>query len=307
MSATIANLGQARRWNGDTGQRWLAERARHAAVRERLIPHLLRGAAIAPGDRVLDIGCGCGESTVAAARAAGANGRVVGLDLSDPLLTVARRTAAVTEPHAVAVDAAATDAVAANIEFRRGDAQTYPLLAAAFDVVISSFGVMFFDDPTAAFGNLRAALRPGGRLAFLSWQDELRNEVFAIPLRVLDRHGGLGAPTDDPFSDPGRVTALLTDAGFTRIDVESVHEPARIGSDVDDVMTYIRQTTRVRDLLGRLPDAATVNRVLAAMAEQFTAHRSRDGVWVTAAAWLVTAHAPAPSAQSRSHAPMEPS
>lgn len=278
--AATANVTQAQRWNGETGRRWISQRDRHAAVRERLTPRLLEGAAIVPGDRVLDVGCGCGEPTVAAARAAGPGGHVLGLDLSAPMLTVARRFAA--------------GSGVANVDFREGDAQTYPLPPAGFDVVISSFGVMFFDDSCAAFGNLRRALRPGGRLAFLSWQDGLRNEVFAIPLRVLRRHGAAvdAATGDDLFADPDRITALLTEAGFADVHVAAVREPARLGSDVADVMSYVRETTRVRDLLARLPDARTVDRVLAATAEQFAARERPDGVWVTAAAWLVTARAP---------------
>lgn len=159
--------------------------------------------------------------------------------------------------------------------------------------MISSFGVMFFDDPGAAFGDLRRALRPGGRLAFLSWQDGLHNEVFAIPLRVLGRHGAAAdaATGDDLLAAPDRITALLTEAGFADIHVAAVREPARLGSDVADVMRYVRETTRVRDLLARLPDRRTVDRVLAATAEQFAARERPDGVWVTAAAWLVTARA----------------
>lgn len=109
--AATANVAQAQRWNGETGRRWISQRDRHAAVRERLTPRLLEGAAIAPGDRVLDVGCGC-EPTVAAARAAGPGGRVLGLDLSAPILAVARRFAA--------------GSGVANVDFREGDAQTYP-------------------------------------------------------------------------------------------------------------------------------------------------------------------------------------
>ncbi|GIH18893.1 class I SAM-dependent methyltransferase [Rugosimonospora africana] len=275
----VANAVQAQRWNGDTGRRWIAQRERHAAVRQRLMPYLLRAAAVRPGDRVLEVGCGCGELTVALARAARPGGRVLGLDLSGPILAVARRLAA--------------EAGAAEVRFVRGDAQVRRLPAAAYDVVVSGFGVMFFDDPAAAFGNLLGALRPDGRLAFLCWQDELDNEVFSIPLRACLAHSRLtGVGGGDPFADPGWVSALLGRVGYTDVQVVPVREPARIGMDVSDVLGYLCDTSRVRELMARLGDESAAAWVRAAMAEQLTERQRPDGVWVEAAAWLVTAVAP---------------
>jgi SAM-dependent methyltransferase len=275
----VVNAAQAQRWNGDTGRRWIAQRQRHASVRQRLAPHLLRAAAIRPGDRVLDVGCGCGELTIAAAWAARPGGSLLGLDLSGPILAVARRLAA--------------EAGAAEVQFVQGDAQVHPLPVAAYDVVVSSFGVMFFDDPAAAFGNLLGALWPGGRLAFLCWQDDLHNEVFSIPLRAFLAHAGLtGVAGGDPFADPGWVSGLLVGAGYADVQVVAVREPARIGSDVPDVLGYLCDTSRVRELMARLDDESVAARVRAAMAEQLTACQHPDGVWVEAAAWLVTAVAP---------------
>jgi hypothetical protein len=149
---------------------------------------------------------------------------------------------------------------------------------------------MFFDDPAAAFGNIRAAVRPGGRLAFLCWQDDLRNEVFSVPLRAFTTHTRLPGPVgDDLFADPRRVTDLLTGAGFTGVRIEAVREPARIGSDVADVMGYVRNTSKVRELMAQLDDEELAQRVLASMVEEFAARQDPDGVWVDAVAWLVTA------------------
>ncbi|MEV4348494.1 class I SAM-dependent methyltransferase [Actinoplanes sp. NPDC049596] len=221
-------------------------------MREPLLPHLYRAAGVRAGERVLDVGCGCGDTTVAFGRVAG---DVVGVDVSEPLLDVARRVET------------------GNVRFVRADAQTCAL--GSFDVVVSSFGVMFFDDPVAAFRNLRGT---GGRLAFLCWQDALVNEVFAIPLRVLGGRGGV-----DPFADPGWIEAMLLEAGYVDVRVAGLRETVRLGADARDVTAYSLGSAQVRELAGDLGQAA--RKILGAFRER----ERPDGVWVEAAAWSVTA------------------
>lgn len=271
----MKGASQAERWNGATGHRWVAQRERHAALREAATPHLLRAAAVAPGDRVLDVGCGCGELTLRLAEMSGVDGAVLGIDISAVMLAVAR---ALGGPR--------------DARFVQGDAQVYPFAPAAFDVVVSGFGVMFFDDPAAAFANLRAALRPGGRLAFLCWRDDSHNEVFGLPLRAFQAHGVSVDPGElDLFADPHRVADLLIGAGFAGVRVTAVHGPGRLGADVADVLDYVCGTSRVCDLLAGL-DEALARRVLATMAEWYTSRARPDGVWVETASWLVTARNP---------------
>ncbi len=276
-----ANAAQAQRWNGESGRQWIAHRERHLAGHQQLIRHLFGAAGISPGERVLDVGCGCGETTIAAARAArdpgepGSSGGAVGLDLSGPMLEVARRLAA--------------GAGVANAGFVQGDAQACPLRRDSCDVMISSFGVMFFDDPAAAFANIVAALRRRGRLAFLCWQDDMRNEVFAIPLRAFLACTRLPRPAGNLFVDPRQVAGLLSGAGCADIQIDAVSEPAWMGSDVADVMSYVRGMRMTRSLAADLGDEALTGRVLATIAEQYAARQRPDGVWVRAAAWLVTA------------------
>lgn len=289
-----ANAAQVRRWNGESGRYWIAHRERHLARHQSLIPHLFGAAAIAPGERVLDVGCGCGVTTIMAARAASgasgdrpggwwpglgeqdAGGGAVGLDVSGPMLEVARRRAA--------------QAGAVNAGFVQGDAQACPLRPESCDVMISSFGVMFFEDPAAAFANIAAALRPRGRLAFMCWQGDMLNELFAIPLRAFGNVMQLPGPVGgDLFGDPRQVTELLSGSGWENIHIEAVSGPAWMGSDVTDVMSYVRGMPMIRNLAADLADQALTERVLATVAEQYSARQHLDGVWVHAAAWLVTA------------------
>jgi ubiquinone/menaquinone biosynthesis C-methylase UbiE len=287
-----ANAAQAQRWNGEGGRYWIAHRERHLAAHRYLLPHLLGAAAISAGERVLDVGCGCGATTIAAAQAArgtagtgplarlprgSESGTAVGLDLSGPMLDVARSLAA--------------QAGVANAGFVQGDAQVCPLRRESCDVMISSFGVMFFDDPAAAFANMAAALRRRGRLAFLCWQHDMHNELFAIPLRAFGTHTRLPGPAaGDLFTEPRQVTELLSGTGWEGIQIDAVSEPAWMGSDVADVMSYVRGMPMIRSLAAQLGNEALTERVLAVIAEQYAARQRPDGVWVRAAAWLVTAH-----------------
>jgi len=274
-----ANAAQAQAWNGDDGRHFVAERARHERMHERLTSRLLDAAAISAGDSVLDIGCGCGQTTLAAARAA-APGHVLGVDLSAPMLAVARRLAG-------------RDG-ARNARFEQADAQTRAFPAAGFDVALSSFGVMFFDDPPAAFANIAAALRPGGRVAFLCWQEAARNEFLAVPLAAVAAHAAMpempGAGEPGPFSlaDPQRIRSLLASAGFADISISGLEEPMRVGDDVQDVIGYYRGLPIARQMLAGAGEQATAS-VLETLRAALGPHQGDDGVTLGSAAWLVTA------------------
>jgi ubiquinone/menaquinone biosynthesis C-methylase UbiE len=287
-----ANAAQVQRWNGESGRYWIAHRERHLAGHRYLLPHLFGAAAISAGEHVLDVGCGCGATTIAAAQAAhgtagvapparlpsgGESGTAVGLDLSRPMLDVARSLAG--------------QAGAANARFVQGDAQACPLRPESCDVMISSFGVMFFDNPAAAFASMAATLRRRGRLAFLCWQNDMHNEVFAIPLRAFAGHMRLPGPAvGNLFTEPRQLIELLSGTGWEGIQVDAVSEPAWMGSDVADVMSYVRGMPTMRGLAAGLGNEALTERVLAVIAEQYAARQRPDGVWVRAAVWLITAH-----------------
>jgi len=179
---------------------------------------------------------------------------------------------------------------AGNVAFVRADAQACPLRRESYDVMISSFGVMFFANPAAAFASIAASLRPGGRLAFLCWRPDAENEVFAIPQRAFNAIAPGSLPArDDLFADPERLSGLLASAGWTDIRTDPVTQPAWIGSDVEDVMGYARGMELVRRVAEAAGDDLLVERALAVMAAEYGARQAPDGVWVEAAAWLVTA------------------
>ena len=279
MACVTVNAEQAEDWNGASGQEFIDHRERHERMLGRLKARLLSAARIQDGEKVLDVGCGCGDMTIAAARAAG-GGHAVGADFSRIQVAEARRLAA--------------SAGVANARFEVADVQVYPFQAGSFDVVLSSFGVMFFDDPTAAFGNMRRALRRGGRLAFVCWRTRAENPVFTTgfaeeaALLGLCETPGPGAAFS--LADAGQAAALLAAAGFGGIEFAKADEPMLIGRDVDDVLEYDRSSADVTEILAGLSPAraAELTRLLR---DRLTAYASPDGVTMPAAAWLVTAQA----------------
>ncbi|MVU82555.1 methyltransferase domain-containing protein [Nocardia sp. ET3-3] len=247
-----------------------------------LTARIVEAAAIEAGAVVVDIGCGAGDTTYAAA-AAGA-GRVVGVDVSAPLLAEAERRR--------------TGREAGEVTFIRADAQTYGFAAGSFDAAISRFGLMFFSDPRIAFANIATALRPGGRLVFSSWQSPQRNEYFTLPLSVLAARVPLpNQKADGPggfsLADPDRIRDLLSGAGFDQITITSVEDTPWIARDVDDAVSYLRSTTLARSVLPTLDDEANHaldNELRMALAPKQTA----DGLRLGTATWLVEARYSAP-------------
>jgi SAM-dependent methyltransferase len=279
VAFVAVNAEQAEDWNGASGQEFIDQRERHERMLGRLKARLLAAARIQNGEQVLDVGCGCGDVTMLAARAAG-RGHALGADFSRIQVAEARRLAAC--------------AGVANARFEVADVQVYPFQAGSFDVVLSSFGVMFFDDPAAAFGNLRKALRGGGRLAFVCWRTRAENPAFtagfaeAAALLGLCEMPGAGAAFS--LADTGRAGAWLSDAGFGAIEFAKVDEPMLIGRDVDDVLEYERTSPTATEILtGLSPTQAT--ELTSLVRDRLAAYASPDGVTMPGAAWLVTAQA----------------
>lgn len=274
----IVNADQYAAWNGDIGRRWAEDPDRRDKVLAPVADSLLTAAGLAPGDAVLDIGCGCGATTLAAARAAGPTGSALGIDLSEPMLEVARRRA-----HERAV---------ANVRLEQADAQTHALAWAAFDVAISRFGTMFFADQVAAFTNIAGALRPGARLCLATWQPLAANDWLTIPGAMLLRYGTLPEAADGPGmfaqSDPAALTAMLTTAGFDAVHSKPVTVTLTIGANPAEAAEYLAASGPGRAMLDTIADdvrPAAIGAVRAALAE----HAGPGGVRLDAAIWLTTA------------------
>jgi SAM-dependent methyltransferase len=237
---------------------------------------LCEAIVVGPADRVLDIGCGTGQSTRDAARAA-VSGSALGVDISHEMLERARLRTAEEGLH--------------NVTFEHGDAQVHPFPPAHFDVVISRFGTMFFADPIAAFTNIARAARTGARLVMMVWQSEERNE-WAIAIRHALTAGGAPGPATgpDPFSlaDPAAVQSILAAAGFVEVRITDVREPVYYGPDAAAALDLVRDMRAPREMLARL-GAAAAQRALARLRETLAAHQTSGGVQFDSRAWIVTA------------------
>jgi SAM-dependent methyltransferase len=231
VSESAANAEQVRYWNEVAGPRWVRFQERLDREIAGLGRLAIERAELAEGESVLDVGCGCGGTALELARRVGPRGRVLGVDISGPMLARAR-------------ERAAAEGVA-QLQLLQADAQTAALEAGAFDLLFSRFGVMFFADPVAAFANLRRALRPGGRLAFVCWQRLPDNPWMLVPIGALARHLPLppppppGAPGPFAFADAERVRGLLESAGFARVETHDVREPLSLGGgSLDDAVEF---------------------------------------------------------------------
>ena len=240
---------------------------------------LRRAYRIQPNDHVLDIGCGAGQTTRDAARAA-RDGSAVGVDVSASMITRARQLTEAEGLH--------------NACFEQADAETHHFPSASFDIAISRFGTMFFADPVAAFTNIGLALRPRGRLVMMVWREHDRNDWSVLIEQALA--AGTDVPDASsvdrvPFSlaDPTATNQILHTAGFVEASFTDVHELVYYGADVAAALDWIRGFASVNDVLQRL-DPASTERALDRLRRTLAEHLNGQGVWLDSRAWLVTAN-----------------
>ena len=275
------NQGQVQAWNGGESVHYVTHADRYDRQLATFTTALVNRASPATADRVLDVGCGCGVTTLIVAERVQ---RAVGLDISHPLVEIANRRV--------------VEAGIGNTDFVVADAQTHDFAVDEFTLIVSQFGLMFFDDPDAAFANLRRSLAPSGRLSFVCWQGLEANEWLTVVGDAVTRYcelpefgGRAGGPGMFALKEPDETVALLEVAGFGEVDVEPVATTVLLagGGTVDESLEFLLGMGMVRGLLGRLADnerEQAVHEVRSALAERY---EPEVGVTLGAAGWLVSA------------------
>jgi SAM-dependent methyltransferase len=274
------NEDQRQRWNGEDGEYWTLQQDRMDRTLEPVVAPLLAFAAPKKGSTVIDVGCGCGATTIALAHAVGPAGKVIGIDISEPMLGRAKERL---RDHP-------------NTSCIVGDAATATFDGIGAELVFSRFGVMFFGDPVTAFSNLRTALVPGGRLRFACWRPVQENPWLQLPLHAVYEHvPRLPKPdTEEPgpfsFADIERVTRILTAAGFNapRFEPLDIDMNLAPGGNLDSAVSQASEMGPARRALMGHPDevrAAAVESIRRAL----TPYVSVEGVKLPGAIWLVAA------------------
>ncbi|TWC22096.1 MULTISPECIES: class I SAM-dependent methyltransferase [unclassified Pseudomonas] len=285
---TEQNAHQVADWNGQSGEYWAANQARLDAMMAVFGRAAIEAAAPVTDERVLDVGCGAGASSLDLAARVGAGGYVLGVDISEPLIDRARALAPQDTP----------------VLFRVADASSTELPEGAFDILFSRFGVMFFEDPTGAFAHMRRALRPGGRVAFVCWRGVAENDWVRLPMGAikdivpLPAPPGPEAPGPFSFGDRGRVMRILTAAGFTDITITPFDASIPFGEGktrdaaIDDAVRMAFEGGPLSLVLADQPDDIRA-RAWAAARAAFAGLAGERSVMINGAAWIVMARNPA--------------
>ena len=279
--AVSPNAAQSEYWNAAAGETW----AKLQELLDRQIEPLGLAAidVLQPGEgeHIIDIGCGCGQSSLTLATCVAPTGSVLGIDLSKPMLEVARH-----RPR---------PAANLRVDFRQLDAQTGDIGRGIFDAAFSRFGVMFFSDPVAAFRNIRASLKRGGRLVFVCWRPLAENPWMLAPLQAALPFIPPVAPPDPTapgpfaFADAGRVRSILSDAGFASVTTEPFD--ARIGgSDLEQSLKLALRLGPLGAALREHPELS--GKVAGAVRDLLSRYLTAGGVLVPSAVWIVRAQNP---------------
>jgi len=281
LEAAGPNAQQIEYWNEISGPKWVLL---DEAINRLIAPigdRSLEVAQLRPGERVLDVGCGCGLTTITLAKRVGAEGSVVGIDISAPMLESARQRR--------------LSARVENATFLNADAQTRDLSNLEVDLVFSRFGVMFFAEPVVAFRNLRTALRPGGRLAFACWREMKRNPWMVEPMRAVAEiveppPRDPGAPGPFSFADSQTVQKILEAAGFAEIRCDSFDRAIDVmdGRTLDETVAFLSQMGPTGAML-RDASEATRHAATQAMRAGLETLMVDGRIELDASVWLVTA------------------
>lgn len=277
------NAEQITYWNGPGGQHWVDRQGRQDTVLAPVSDVLLARSDVRPGERIVDVGCGCGGTSFALAARTGARGYVLGIDISAPMLARARELTPANAP----------------VQFVLADATVHAFEPARFDLLVSRFGVMFFADPALSFANLRTALRPGARIAFACWRAPRDNPWVMVPLSAAYKHvrklPPLGPEDPGPFSfaDDARVRRILGEAGFASVALErhDLSLDMAVGSGLDvAARSSIETGPTSRALDGQPPE--TIAAVAAEVRAALAPFQRGSSVPLGASIWIVTATSP---------------
>jgi SAM-dependent methyltransferase len=276
----MPNVEQVEYWDGSGGEHWVAQQARYDHINAGFGDRVVEVLSASSGERVLDVGCGNGALSLAIGPLVAPDGSVLGLDISGPMLAMAT-----TRARAAGLE---------NVRFERGDAQVHALPDGGFDAVVSRFGVMFFDDPHAAFANLARSLRPGGRVVFACWQDLVANDWLIVPVGAALAHvpmpdlGEPGGPGPLSLSDPDRIRSLLEGVGLAEVSVDDFRCPMLMGATVEDTVVFMQGTDMAETLLADV-SAEVADAAWGAVRAALAPYAGPDGVVLGGAAWIVTA------------------
>ncbi|MCZ7449298.1 class I SAM-dependent methyltransferase [Agrobacterium rhizogenes] len=282
------NVYEVADWKGQSGERWVAYQARLDAMMAVFGHAAIEAAAPTTGERVLDVGCGAGASSLALASLVGRQGQVLGVDISEPLIARARELAPQDAP----------------AHYLVADASSAELPKGAFDILFSRFGVMFFDDPAAAFTHMRRALRPRGRVAFVCWRGMAENDWVRLPMGAMKgilppmTPPGPEAPGPFSFGDQERVARILTTAGFTDVTIAPFDASIPFGKGetrdaaLDDAVNMTLEVGPLARALVDQPDDIRA-RASAAVRATFAGCPGERSVMIDGAVWIVTARNPA--------------
>jgi len=283
--ALDANAEQRSYWNTVAGPRWVAAPGFRERRNQESMALLLARLGDIAGQSVLEIGCGTGAMTLPIATAVGVHGRVVAVDISEPMLGAARQRVG--------------ERGLGNVKLLLGDAQVFDFEPVAFDLATSRMGVMFFADPAAAFRNIGGALKPGGPLVFACWAPLAENRHWLISYDVALRH--LGPPAPQPahepgplaFADPDYIREILAAAGFAEITVERAHPTIIGGSPEEEARQAIMMGPTARLIEEKEPAEATRQTIAREIEAAFAAVAASGPIRLPATIFLVTARRPA--------------
>jgi len=279
MSGQTGNAGQVAYWNGPQGKIWAQEQEKRDRDHAPMTEAGLALAAPKPGEHVLDIGCGSGTTTLKLAARVFPTGEVVGIDISGPMLSVARRRAA---------------EIKASARFIEADVTDYSFQTESFDLAFSQFGVMFFADPAASFRNIHSAMKKGSRLAFVCWRHPFENPWSAVPESAARPFlppappASPDAPGRYSFANPDRVKSILLQAGFHAIAIEKFDTRIHLGNTPEEAASSSIDSGPLLRTLADV-DETTRAKVRAAVTARLAQELEPGGIYLTAGAWLVRA------------------